>query len=65
MLKNSNMNLCSLAWVPLPDPRTAVLNMGVATTLGCVCVTYQVSCISDIYITIYNNNKISYEVATK
>ena len=32
-----------------------VLNLGVATPLG---VTYQIFCISDIYIVIHNSSKI-------
>jgi hypothetical protein len=42
--------------------RAVVLNLWVTIPLG---VTYQISCISDIYITICNISKICYEVAMK
>ena len=50
--------------------KSVVLNLWVVTPLGVsndpfIGVEYQISCISDIYVTIHNSIKISYEVAMK
>lgn len=67
--KRSGPNLSQVPNQGVTNPRATGLNLSVVTLWGSndpfTQVGYHISCISDIYIKIHNQQNYSYEVATK